>query len=352
MDDFVGNLLSHLDPRKEKEDEGEKEEEGSTDYLDVNDLREENKMLRNHMEELNSYIITLSNSDKVSLLEKELNHAVELRKTAESYVTTKNTELKHFTNLINEQIIKTKATEEELNDVRNQLVEANLKMLPISKLRSELFESKEAIKEAKHVRNATQKKLEDCALSCLAKDKAIMDLQKDQDELSKSYQKLNLLNMELEGLNASKDSNLMDSKIKIDKLQKEVALLNIRNRELTAQINGLQRTLATSSNNFSADRNYREKNDINTRVRSLDEHENEMVTDEDDLCAPMKTKIANAPKDHKQQNRILSEKASNEAEAMISLIKQQGIDLAQSSSEFFITDCTCGTDVFNKVFCS
>ena len=56
MDDFVGNLLSHLDPRKEKEDVEEKEEEVSTDYLDVNDLREENKMLRNHMEELNSYI--------------------------------------------------------------------------------------------------------------------------------------------------------------------------------------------------------------------------------------------------------------------------------------------------------
>ena len=92
MDDFLGSLFSYSDPadngksfvesafkkKTEETTEIENVKEGEKE-ADTNDLREENHMLRIHMEELNKHVIRLSNSDKLQVLQRDLEHANELR---------------------------------------------------------------------------------------------------------------------------------------------------------------------------------------------------------------------------------------------------------------------------------
>ena len=144
MDDFIGSLFSRFDPddNRRSNDESAIEEDAVVNTVtendnerdkeeDLCDLREENLMLRTHMEELNKHVIRLTNSDKLKTLQKELEHANGLRSSgvynfsalkyflpfislycscvaiAEAYVISKNAELKHLHHLINEQITKT-----------------------------------------------------------------------------------------------------------------------------------------------------------------------------------------------------------------------------------------------------
>ena len=95
MDEFMESVLSQWDlhsKRKSynddktksenemrKEDDEEAKEEEWEQANDLDDVREENRMLRSHMEELNKYVLSLSNSKKLEHLQKELEHANELR---------------------------------------------------------------------------------------------------------------------------------------------------------------------------------------------------------------------------------------------------------------------------------
>ena len=270
--------------------------------------------------------------------------------------------MKHLNHLINEQITKTKASEEELKQVRKQLIEANLKMLPTVKLRSELFESKEQIKQLRQINDELQAKLENSLRECSVKDKLILNQKQNLDDLTTSYQKLNVLNMELESLKTSQNLDLMDSKSKVDKLFEEKSLLSVRNEELTMEKSRLHRIILhqamTTKSNFPDGFKMRKRIE-----RPGDDCEDgsrdhcRITTDEEssiDMCAPMARVVTTQVKKQSQTSRA-KKSANEETDSLLSAFKQQTLDLAQSSSELIhnidTTDCMCvGTEIFSAVF--
>ena len=97
MDEFMESVLSQWDlhskrkscnddkrkseNKMRKEDNEDVKEEEWEQANDLDDIREENRMLRSHMEELNKHVLSLSTSKKVEHIQKELEHANELRRS-------------------------------------------------------------------------------------------------------------------------------------------------------------------------------------------------------------------------------------------------------------------------------
>ena len=270
---------------------------------------------------------------------------------AEGYVAAKNSELNHLNHLINEQMAKSKATDEELKEVRSQLIEANLKMLPIVKVRSELFESREHVKQLKKINHDLQTKLDEAVHSSFEKQKLVLEQKRALDELNESYQKLNVLNMELESLKTAQNLDLIDAKLKIEKMLIETSTLSIKSKELTAERNRLKRIILQQS---MGDRGSftRVQNNCSLKDGKSKDEDDDVMTDEEssiDLCAP----VAAMPTRSGKQRAHSLKSPSDEADSLIvSLIKQQSIPQCSSEEQFdSSTDCVCvSADIFNKVF--
>ena len=196
MNELYANVQTYLTARVDTVDAREGEE---LSRVTEDDLRSENAILRQHLLELNEKLIEQESWQRNMVdIEKELALSNELRSSAEQYVGIKNNEIKQLNSLLEEQAGKVKIAEEALQRVNAQLVKANLDILPVVKLRSDIYGLKTQLEDFKKERDDIITDLERTRRQLADAEQVILVKQREGESIKSHFMKISTLNMKLE----------------------------------------------------------------------------------------------------------------------------------------------------------